>query len=50
MKISCCEKKIATKSLLKRLMEDPVVWSKFTQVVDDKDNYTNYVACNKCKI
>jgi len=35
---------------LKKFNGRSVVWSKFTQVVDDKDNYTNYVACNKCII
>ena len=35
---------------LKKFNGRSVVWSKFTQVVDDKDSYTNYVACNKCKI
>ena len=35
---------------LKKFNGRSVVWSKFTQVVDDKDNYTNYVACNKCRI
>jgi len=35
---------------LKSFNGRPVFWSKFTQVVDDKVNYTNYVACIKCKV
>jgi len=35
---------------LKKFNGRSVVWCKFTQVVGDKDNYTNYVTCNKCKI